>query len=193
MFRDTCFSIFSDFIFLFLFFCTNSIQVPSLLRELTVTSPFGHRPPALSPQASSFLLDSLSNRSCSIFSLTDSTTRPRLQDSRNSLSMPFEKTNTQSPAMGTMQHARDSTQKTLRGARIPSPVMFLLVVLSSLGISSGLLALTSSIHRDELRSVGKPIDSWWHVGGLLAWRAFEVGLAWLLGYDCNHCFPYSRL
>lgn len=81
--------------------------------------------------------------------------------------------------------AAKGTQQSSQEKRISSPVRFLLVVLSSLGLSSGLFTLTSRIHLDELRTVGKPLDSWWEVGGLLAWRAVEVGLTWLLGYDGN--------
>jgi hypothetical protein len=57
------------------------------------------------------------------------------------------------------------------------------VVLSSLALSSGLFFLTSGIHLDELRTVSKPLNSPWEIGSLLVWRAVEVGLAWLLGYD----------
>ena len=105
--------------------------------------------------------------------------------------MSSEKTNTKLPATGASQPVKDSTQQIFPRAQIPSPVMFLLVVLSSLGISSGLLALTSPLHHDELRTVGKQLDSVWEVGGLVAWRAVEIGLAWLSGYDGNNPFPYS--
>lgn len=50
-------------------------------------------------------------------------------------------------------------------------------------LSSGLFTITSRIHLDELRTVGKPLNSWLEVVGLLAWRAVEVGLTWSLGYD----------
>ncbi|KAJ5684120.1 uncharacterized protein N7477_000465 [Penicillium maclennaniae] len=63
-------------------------------------------------------------------------------------------------------------------ARIPSLARFFLVVLSSLTVSSVLFTLTSSLTLNDLglRSGGK-----W--GGLVAWRAVEVGLAWAVGFD----------
>lgn len=93
------------------------------------------------------------------------------------------KNDAKSSATGSTRAAK-GTQQVSQKKHISSPARFLLVVLSSLVLSSGLFALTSHIHSDELRTVGKPLDSW-EVGGLLAWRAVEVGLTWLLGYDGN--------
>lgn len=94
--------------------------------------------------------------------------------------MPSHKKNTKSTSAGGTR----PTQELQTGkSRISSPVRFILVVLSSLALSSGLFLLTSGIHLDELRAVSKPLDSPWEIGGLLAWRAVEVGLAWILGYD----------
>ncbi|KAJ5103453.1 hypothetical protein N7532_003982 [Penicillium argentinense] len=68
-------------------------------------------------------------------------------------------------------------------ARIPSPARFALVVLSSLIASSILFTATAEITQGELGLVSKHLEEWWEVGGLVAWRAAEVGLAWILGFD----------
>ena len=106
--------------------------------------------------------------------------------------MPSQKKDSKSAAKGTTSTPRSpktssSTQQHPRKAGISSPVRFVLAVLSSLALNSGLLALTSSIHLDELQSVSKPLNSC-DLGGLLAWRAFEIGLAWVLGYDGNDIY-----
>lgn len=94
-----------------------------------------------------------------------------------------QKNDAQSSGASGSTRAAKGTQQAPQEKRISSPARFLFVVLSSLVLSSGLFTLTSRIHLDELRTVGKPLNSWLEVGGLLAWRAVEVGLTWLLGYD----------
>lgn len=103
--------------------------------------------------------------------------------------MPSHKKGSKSSPEGATRPAKDSTQQAKK-SQISAPVRFLLVVLSSLVLSSGLFSLTLQIHLDELRTVSKPLDSWSNVGGLLAWRAVEVGLAWVLGYDGNFLFSF---
>ncbi|KAA8646194.1 hypothetical protein EYZ11_010052 [Aspergillus tanneri] len=66
--------------------------------------------------------------------------------------------------------------------RIPSSVRFILVVASNLILSTLLFTLTASITLRELGNVSKQLEAW-EVGGLIAWKAVEVGLAWILGYD----------
>ncbi|KAH8423803.1 uncharacterized protein LDX57_001561 [Aspergillus melleus] len=73
-------------------------------------------------------------------------------------------------------------QKT-RLENIPSPARFILVVGSSLILSSTLFSLSSGITLGELGNVSKHLDEWWEVGGLIVWKAVEVGLAWALGFD----------
>jgi len=68
-------------------------------------------------------------------------------------------------------------------SRLPSSARFSLVVLSSLIVSSVLFTLTSSVTAGDLGLVSKHLEEWWEVGGLVAWRAVEVGLAWGLGLD----------
>lgn len=60
---------------------------------------------------------------------------------------------------------------------------FAAVVFISLGLSSALFTLTSRATLGELGSVSKHLEEWWEVAGLVAWKAVEVGLAWLLGFD----------
>jgi hypothetical protein len=75
-------------------------------------------------------------------------------------------------------------------ARIPSPARFFLVVLSSLVVSSVLFTLTSSLTLNDLGLVSKHREEWWEVGGLVAWRAVEVGLAWVVGLDSKLNIAY---
>ena len=77
------------------------------------------------------------------------------------------------------------SQKT-RLEHIPSPVRFILVVASSLFLSSALFSLSSNITRGELGHVSKHREDWRVVGGLTAWKAVEVGLAWVMGFDGEH-------
>lgn len=68
-------------------------------------------------------------------------------------------------------------------ASIPSPARFAIVVFSSLVLSSILFTLTSSFTVGDLGPISRHLEGWWEVGGLIAWRAIEVGLTWVLGYD----------
>ena len=70
-----------------------------------------------------------------------------------------------------------------RLARVPSTARFFLVVLGSLVLSSVLFTFTASLTLGDLGFVSKHLEEWWEVGGLVAWRAVEVGLAWILGFD----------
>lgn len=75
------------------------------------------------------------------------------------------------------------TTRKSRWARIPSPVRFVLVVLMSLALSSALFTATAEVATGELGVVSKHLEEWWEVGGLMAWKALELGLAWALGFD----------
>ncbi|OJJ51640.1 hypothetical protein ASPZODRAFT_55153 [Penicilliopsis zonata CBS 506.65] len=68
-------------------------------------------------------------------------------------------------------------------ARIPSPVRFLLVVVSSLVLSSVLFTFSADVTLGDLGAVSKHLEEWWEVGGLVGWKAVELGLAWMLGFD----------
>lgn len=67
--------------------------------------------------------------------------------------------------------------------RIPQSARFVLAVLSSLVLSAGFFSLTSGDTLGELGAVSRHLEAWWEVGGLTAWKAMEVGLAWVLGFD----------
>ena len=68
-------------------------------------------------------------------------------------------------------------------AHIPSPARFALVVFGSLIVSSVLFTLSADVTQGELGLVSKHLEEWWEVGGLVAWKAAEVGLTWSLGFD----------
>lgn len=78
--------------------------------------------------------------------------------------------------------ANDLRQKTQLN-RIPQSARFVLVVLSSLALSAGFFSFTSGATLGELGGVSRHLEAWWEVGGLTAWKAVEVGLAWILGFD----------
>jgi hypothetical protein len=75
--------------------------------------------------------------------------------------------------------------------KIPSPARYGLLVLSSLVLSSLLFTATSSVTVGDLSFVSKHLETWWEASGLIAWRAVELGLAWILGFDGmllkHHC------
>ncbi|RHZ74480.1 hypothetical protein CDV55_108731 [Aspergillus turcosus] len=77
--------------------------------------------------------------------------------------------------------------------RVPSPVRFLLVVFNSLLLSSVLFTMTSSVTLGELGRVSKHLEAWWEVGGLMLWKAVEVGLAWVLGFDGRDVLSFTFL
>lgn len=87
--------------------------------------------------------------------------------------------------------ATTATAQTSRLACIPSLARFLLVVLSSLIVSSVLFTLTSTLTVGDLGPISKHLEEWWEVGGLIAWRAVEVGLAWVLGFDGKYQLAYT--
>ncbi|KAJ5960427.1 uncharacterized protein N7479_007577 [Penicillium vulpinum] len=73
--------------------------------------------------------------------------------------------------------------QTSRLACIPSAARFTIVVLSSLIVSSVLFTFSSTLTVGDLGPISKHLEEWWEVGGLIGWRALEVGLAWVLGFD----------
>lgn len=99
---------------------------------------------------------------------------------------------TTSPQKSSADDAKDPPPKTLV-EKIPSPARLLLVVVSSLALSSTLFTLTSRITLGELRFVSKHLEEWWEVWGLVAWKAVEVGLAWVLGFDGRDVLNFSFL
>lgn len=92
---------------------------------------------------------------------------------------------TQEPSASAQPHHKTQLE------RIPPPARFLLAVVSSLALSSGLFTLMPIVTRGELGNVSKHLETWWEVGGLMAWKAVEVGLAWILGYDSMYASSHS--
>lgn len=86
--------------------------------------------------------------------------------------------------------AMRATAQTSRLACIPSLARFILVVLSSLIVSSVLFTFTSTLTVGDLGPISKHLEEWWEVGGLIAWKAVEVGLAWVLGFDGKYQLRY---
>ncbi|KAJ5551042.1 hypothetical protein N7535_001016 [Penicillium sp. DV-2018c] len=87
------------------------------------------------------------------------------------------------PRKRTVSWSEPHAATTSRLASIPSPARFVLVVLSSLAVSSVLFTFTSGLTVGDLGPISKHLEEWWEVAGLIGWRAIEVGLAWILGYD----------
>ncbi|RAH48047.1 ATP-binding protein [Aspergillus brunneoviolaceus CBS 621.78] len=94
---------------------------------------------------------------------------------------------TQEPSASAQPHHKTQLE------RIPPPARFLLAVVSSLALSSGLFTLMPIVTRGELGNVSKHLETWWEVGGLMAWKAVEVGLAWILGYDSHDVCSFTFL
>lgn len=57
------------------------------------------------------------------------------------------------------------------------------LVICSLALSTGLFSLSSQITQGDLAWTSRQYDSWWGIGGLLAWRTAELTVVWLSGYD----------
>ncbi|KAL1857944.1 hypothetical protein Plec18167_001652 [Paecilomyces lecythidis] len=87
-----------------------------------------------------------------------------------------------SPKASRKSSKKESTPQS-HSEGIPAPARFALAVLSSLVLSSALFTATSVVTIGDLGFVSKHLEKWWEVGGLIAWRAVELGLAWVLGFD----------
>lgn len=80
-----------------------------------------------------------------------------------------------------------------RVAKLPPSARYLLVVFGSLFLSSSLLTVFSSQTAGQLAGVSRHLEEWWGIGGLILWRATELGLAWILGFDGEHKLVLSVL
>lgn len=80
-----------------------------------------------------------------------------------------------------------ATALLLRVIDMPAVFRFGICVLSSLMISSLLYKLTASITVDDFAHVSKSLQEPWEIVGLIAWRAVEIGLVWIMTFDCE--FP----
>jgi hypothetical protein len=72
---------------------------------------------------------------------------------------------------------------TSRVSKIPRTIRFSLVILSSLVLSSVLLTVFSLQTAGHLAGISKHLEEWWEITGLILWRATELGLAWVFGFD----------
>lgn len=66
---------------------------------------------------------------------------------------------------------------------VPSQLQFPLLVLLGLSFSSLLYTLVSPFTKGDLATISGFRDEWWQIGGLLAWKAVELGVGWTGGYD----------
>jgi hypothetical protein len=97
--------------------------------------------------------------------------------------MPTRKTTVSNVTKTSRKAAKSVATLPSQTERIPAPARFVFAVLSSLVLSSALFTLTSVITIGDLGLISKHLEKWWEVGGLIAWRAVELGLAWVLGFD----------
>ncbi|EEA27491.1 hypothetical protein TMatcc_004211 [Talaromyces marneffei ATCC 18224] len=68
-------------------------------------------------------------------------------------------------------------------SKLPRAVRFALVISSSLVLSSVLLTVFSLQTAGHLAGISKHLEEWWEIAGLILWRATELGLAWVFGFD----------
>ncbi|EEH04125.1 conserved hypothetical protein [Histoplasma capsulatum G186AR] len=67
------------------------------------------------------------------------------------------------------------------------------LVICSLALSTGLFSLSSQITQGDLAWTSRQYDSWWGIGGLLAWRTAELTVVWLSGYDARDAASFTYL
>ena len=72
-------------------------------------------------------------------------------------------------------------------SKMPRTIRFSLVLFSSLVLSSGLLTVFSLQTAGHLAGISKHLEEWWEIVGLILWRATELGLAWVFGFDSTFC------
>lgn len=91
----------------------------------------------------------------------------------------------QTPKVVIPHDARDALDPAthIRPSRAYSAARFFSVLVSSLLLSTICFTLTAGLNRDDLALISKHLEGWEEVGGLLAWRAAEIGLSWGLGFD----------
>lgn len=72
---------------------------------------------------------------------------------------------------------------TLTAERLPKPLRFLALVLSSLALRTILYTITSGITGAELAAVSRDNSSGWQIGGMLAFKTAEIAIPWYAAYD----------
>ncbi|KAL8653154.1 MAG: hypothetical protein Q9210_002275 [Variospora velana] len=68
-------------------------------------------------------------------------------------------------------------------SKIPNVLRFPTLVVMSMLLSSALYTGASEFGTGDLASVMRRRDKWWEIGGLLAWKAVELGIGWWGEYD----------
>jgi hypothetical protein len=69
--------------------------------------------------------------------------------------------------------------------RLPAPIRFVLICLTSLGLNTFLFSVTADFLGYELASISRDVTGNWHVALLLGWKIGELIVAWYAGYDCK--------
>lgn len=79
---------------------------------------------------------------------------------------------------------------------LPTWIAFPLAVSLSFGLSATLYSLPAlpGISDYELAKVSRSLNDAWQIGGIVAWKVSEIGIAWSAGLDCktwtwNHGIP----
>ncbi|EQL33767.1 hypothetical protein BDFG_04299 [Blastomyces dermatitidis ATCC 26199] len=67
------------------------------------------------------------------------------------------------------------------------------LVICSLTLSTVLFSLSTQITQGDLAWTSRHFNSWWQIGGLLAWRTVELTIAWILGYDARDVASFTYL
>ncbi|OJD22773.1 hypothetical protein ACJ73_05875 [Blastomyces percursus] len=67
------------------------------------------------------------------------------------------------------------------------------LVICSLALSTVLFSLSTQITQGDLAWTSRHFNSWWQIGGLLAWRTVELTIAWILGYDARDVASFTYL
>jgi hypothetical protein len=60
---------------------------------------------------------------------------------------------------------------------------YIILVSSSLFLSCSLLKLISPQNAGNLAGIDPNSEGWWEAGRFIAWRAVDLGLTWLVGFD----------
>lgn len=82
--------------------------------------------------------------------------------------------------------------KTYLASRVPPALRFPLLVLLSLGLSTLFRTWTSNYSGLELATASRSLQEPSQIGVLLGWKAVQLFIAWVAGYDCT-CGTHTRL
>ncbi|KAL8682330.1 MAG: hypothetical protein Q9186_001606 [Xanthomendoza sp. 1 TL-2023] len=68
-------------------------------------------------------------------------------------------------------------------SKLPNVLRFPTLVITSMIVSMAMYSFTSQFGAGDLAGVNKRRDEWWEIGGLLLWKATELGIGWWGEYD----------